>query len=38
MPIYYTPKSNDINWCMGTSTVVYNSTVALVVGVATRKG
>ncbi len=37
MPIYYTPKSNDINWCMGTSTVVYNSTVALVVGVATRK-
>jgi methylamine dehydrogenase light chain len=37
MPIYYTPKSNDINWCMGTSTVVYNSTVALVVGVATSE-
>jgi len=37
-PVYYTPKSNDIDWCMGTESVVYNSTVAVVVGVATGKG
>jgi len=37
-PVYYTHKSNDIDWCMGTSSVVYNSTVAVVVGVATKKG
>jgi methylamine dehydrogenase light chain len=37
-PVYYTHKSNDIDWCMGTSAVVYNSTVAVVVGVATKKG
>ncbi len=35
-PIYYTHKSNDINWCMGSAAVVYNSTVAIVVGVATE--
>jgi len=34
-PVYYTHKNNDIDWCMGTESVVYNSTVALVVGVAT---
>jgi methylamine dehydrogenase light chain len=37
-PVYYTPRSNDIDWCMGTPSVVYNSTVAVVVGVATEKG
>lgn len=37
-PVYYTPKSNDIDWCMGTDSVVYNSTVAVVVGVAVEKG
>ena len=37
-PVYVTPKSNDINWCLGTPTVVYNSTVAVVVGVATEPG
>jgi methylamine dehydrogenase light chain len=36
-PVYYTPRSNDIDWCMGTTSVVYNSTVAIVVGVATEK-
>jgi methylamine dehydrogenase light chain len=36
MPIYYPGKSNDINWCMGSAGVVYNSTVAVVVGVATE--
>ena len=35
-PVYYTHKSNDINWCMGSAGVVYNSTVAIVVGVATE--
>jgi methylamine dehydrogenase light chain len=34
-PVYLTGKSNDINWCMGTSTAAYNSTVAIVLGVAT---
>jgi methylamine dehydrogenase light chain len=36
-PVYYTPKSNDIDWCMGTPSAVYNSTVAVVVGVAVEK-
>jgi methylamine dehydrogenase light chain len=35
-PVYYTAKSNDINWCMGRVGQVYNSTVALVVGVTTE--
>ena len=35
-PVYYSHKSNDINWCMGTASVIYNSTVAVVVGVATE--
>ena len=34
-PVYYASKSNDVNWCMGTAGVVYNSTVAVAVGVAT---
>ena len=33
-PVYVSPKSNDINWCQGSETTVYNSTVAIVVGVA----
>ena len=37
-PIYYTHKNNDIDWCMGTSSVIYNSTVAIVVGTSTKKG
>lgn len=36
-PVYYAPRSNDIDWCMGTPTVIYNSTVAIVVGVATEE-
>ena len=35
-PVYFPSKSNDINWCMGTVGVGYNSTVAVVVGVATE--
>jgi methylamine dehydrogenase light chain len=34
-PVYLTAKSNDINWCMGTETTAYSSTVAIVLGVAT---
>jgi methylamine dehydrogenase light chain len=37
-PVYYTHKSNDIDWCMGSVGVVYNSTVAIVAGVATEPG
>ena len=37
-PIYFTPKSNDIDWCLGNVGVVYNSTVAVVVGKAKRPG
>lgn len=35
-PVYLTGQSNDINWCMGTTTTAYSSTVALVLGVATE--
>jgi len=34
-PVYITHKANDSDWCMGSVGVVYNSTVAVVVGVAT---
>ncbi len=37
-PVYVTPRSNDINWCLGTRSAIYNSTVAVVVGVATESG
>ncbi len=33
-PVYYATRSNDINWCMGKVGVIYNSTVAVVIGVA----
>jgi methylamine dehydrogenase light chain len=33
-PVYVPAKANDINWCMGRAGAVYNSTVAIVVGVA----
>ncbi len=32
MPLYDPAKSNDINWCVGTKSKAYNSTVALVIG------
>ena len=37
-PVYVPPKSNDIDWCMGRVGVIYNSTVAVVIGVSTEKG
>jgi methylamine dehydrogenase light chain len=36
-PIYMPQRSNDINWCYGTKSVVYNCSTALVLGVATEK-
>ena len=33
-PMYNPPKSNDINWCLGTSSIIYNCSTAIVVGVA----
>jgi methylamine dehydrogenase light chain len=37
-PVYVPPKSNDIDWCLGQVGVIYNSTVALVLGVSEEKG
>jgi methylamine dehydrogenase light chain len=33
-PIYYPFRSNDINWCMGTTSRIYNCSTAIVLGVA----
>ena len=35
-PVYMPSRSNDIDWCMGQIGIVYNSTVAIVAGVATE--
>ncbi len=37
-PVYVPARANDIDWCMGSVGVVYNSTVVLVLGVATEQG
>lgn len=31
-PMYLQPKSNDINWCLGTQSAVYNCSTANVIG------
>ena len=36
-PIYMPQRSNDINWCYGTKSVVYNCSTAIVLGIATEK-
>ena len=33
-PMYNPPKSNDINWCLGTESQVYHCSTAIVVGLA----
>ena len=33
-PVYVPARANDIDWCMGSAGIVYNSTVVLVLGVA----
>lgn len=35
-PIYFPHRSNDINWCFGTQSVVYNCSTAVVLGIATE--
>src|SRR5215813_2348369 len=35
-PIYFPARSNDINWCFGTTSVVYNCSTAIVLGIATE--
>lgn len=32
-PMYRPDKANDINWCLGTQSAVYNCSTAIVVGV-----
>jgi methylamine dehydrogenase light chain len=36
-PIYFPHRSNDINWCFGTETVVYHCSTAIVIGMATEE-
>ncbi|MEE2662885.1 MAG: methylamine dehydrogenase light chain [Myxococcota bacterium] len=36
-PVYSPQRSNDIGWCMGSAGVIYNSTVSIVIGVATEQ-
>jgi methylamine dehydrogenase light chain len=36
-PIYFASRANDINWCFGTESVVYNCSTAIVLGVATEE-
>lgn len=31
-PMYNPPKSNDINWCLGTASQIYHCSTAIVVG------
>jgi methylamine dehydrogenase light chain len=32
-PVYYPPKSNDINWCIGTKSNAYHCSTAVVAGI-----
>lgn len=36
-PLYRADKSNDINWCLGSSSTVYHCSTAIVVGLAFEK-
>ena len=35
-PIYSPSRSNDINWCYGTTSVMYNCSTAIVLGAVTE--
>lgn len=37
-PIYFPARSNDVNWCFGTQSVVYNCSTAIALGVASEEG
>lgn len=36
-PLYRSDKSNDVNWCLGSSSSVYHCSTAIVVGLAIDK-
>jgi len=36
-PLYRADKSNDVNWCLGTDSIVYHCSTAVVVGLALDK-
>ncbi|MGI9294363.1 MAG: methylamine dehydrogenase light chain [Pseudomonadales bacterium] len=36
-PVYRADKSNDVNWCLGSSSSVYHCSTAIVVGLAIDK-
>jgi methylamine dehydrogenase light chain len=36
-PVYRPQSANDINWCLGTKSVVYNCSTAIIIGVALDK-
>jgi len=36
-PLYRPQSSNDINWCLGTSSAIYNCSTANVIGVAMKQ-
>ena len=36
-PLYRADKSNDVNWCLGTDSIVYHCSTAIVVGLALDK-
>jgi len=33
-PMYNPPRSNDINWCLGTQSAVYHCSTAIIVGLS----
>ncbi len=35
-PVYMPTRSNDINWCLGTSTNAYHCSLSVVIGTATE--
>jgi len=35
-PVYRPQSNNDINWCMGTQSTVYNCSTAVILGTATN--
>lgn len=36
-PMYLQPKANDINWCLGTESAIYNCSTANVIGLAVEE-
>lgn len=35
-PMYFQAKANDINWCLGTQSAVYNCSTAIVLGLEVK--